>query len=238
MYRCILKNAFYIPTFKQNIFSVQAATKNGVHISFEHDNSQLIYSNEVVFNITHRGCLYYLKDIVSSRNATYNLYTWHKILGHCNELKKLPKLVKGMKVKLTPNYALNCDICIQGKMSTDRNKTFYCKATKILTLVHSDLAGPIQPLAKDGYKFVINFIDNYSGFTMLYFLKHKSDTLLTTKKYLADIVPYGHVKCLRTDNGTELISEPFQWLLVLNRIKHERSASYSPHQNGTAEHSW
>ena len=89
-------------------------------------------------------------------------------------------------------------------------------ATKILALVHSDLAGPIQPLGKDGYKYVRNFIDDSSGLTMLYFLKRKSDTLLDTTKYLADIVPYGHVKCLRNDNGTDFTSEPFQRLLVLN----------------------
>ena len=107
-----------------------------------------------------------------------------------------------MKIKQTPNYALNCDICIQEKMSNDRNKTLDCKATKILALVHSDLVGPIQPLAKNGYKYVINFIDDSFDLTMLYFLKHKSNTLLTTKKYLADIAPYDHVKCLQTDKGT------------------------------------
>ena len=104
-------------------------------------------------------------------------------------------------------------------MSNDRNKTFNCKATRIFALVHSDLAGPIQPLAKDGYKYVINFIDNYSGLTILCFLNHKSDTLLATTKYLADITSYSYVKCLRTDDGTEFISEFFQQLLVLNRIK-------------------
>ena len=81
-----------------------------------------------------------------------------------------------MKIKLTPNYALNCNICIEGKMSNDRNKTLDSKATNILTLVHIDLAGPIQPLAKDGYKYVINFIDDYSSLTRLCFLKHKFDT--------------------------------------------------------------
>ena len=112
--------------------------------------------------------------------------TWHKILGHCNEsdIKKLSNLVKGMKIKPTPNYALNCDICSQGKkISNDRNKTLDGKATKILTLVHSDLAGSIQLLAKDGYTYVLNFIDAYSGHTMLYFLKHKFDILLATTKY-------------------------------------------------------
>ena len=52
--RRILKNALYIPTFKQNTFSVQVVTKNGVYISFERDNCQLIYSNGAVFNITQR----------------------------------------------------------------------------------------------------------------------------------------------------------------------------------------
>ena len=108
----------------------------------------------------------------------------------------------------------------------------------IVALVYSVLAGSTQPLAKDGYKYVLNFIDDYSGFTMLYFLKHKSDTLLATTKYLAEITPYGRVKCLQTDNRTEFTSEPFQQLLKLNKIKHEQSAIYSPHQNGTVEHSW
>ena len=211
-----------------------------MHISFEHDNCQLNYPNGAVFNITQRGRLYYLKNIVSARNATYNLHTWHKILGHYNQYYsiKLPNLVKGMKIKPTPNYVLNCDKCIQGKkMSNDRNKTLDWKATKILAIVHSDLADTIQPLAKDGYKYVNDFID-HSGFTILYFLKHKSDTLLATMKYLTDITPNGHVKCLRTDIGTDFASEPFQKILVLNKIKHEQKAPYSPHQNGTNERPW
>ena len=62
-----------------------------------------------------------------------------------------------------------------------------------------------------------------------------SNALLATKKYLADIAPYSHVKYLRTDNGTVFTSETFQQLLVLNRIKDKQSAPYSPHENGTTE---
>ena len=60
---------------------------------------------------------------------------------------------------------------------------------KLQKFLHNDLAGPIKPRAKEGYKYVLNFTDDYSGLTMLYFLKHKSNTLLATTKYLADIVP-------------------------------------------------
>ena len=100
--------------------------------------------------------------VLFEKNVTYD---FHKILGHCNEsdIKKSPNFVKGMKIKPTPNYVLNCDICIQGKTSNDRNKTLDRKVTKILGLVHSDLARSIQPRGKELYWYVLNFIDNYSG---------------------------------------------------------------------------
>ena len=141
-------------------------------ICFEHDNCQLIYPNGAVFNITKRARLYYLKNIVSAKNATYDLHTWHKILGHCNEsdIKKLPNLVKGMKIKPTPSYALNCDIYIQRKMSNDRNKTLDHKATKILAHVHRDLTGPTQPLGKEGYRKSISVsYDKQSPAYLIYF---------------------------------------------------------------------
>ena len=50
---------------------------------------------------------------------------------------------------------------------------------------------------------------------MLYFLKHKSDTLLATTKHLVDIALFGHVKCLQTNNRTEFTSEPFNSYLYL-----------------------
>ena len=73
---------------------------------------------------------------------------------------------------------------------------------------------------------------------MIYFIRQKSDTFKATEKFLADSAPYGKVKCLRSDNGTEFTSESFQNLLLKHGIKHEKSAPYSPHQNGTAERGW
>ena len=35
--------------------------------------------------------------------------------------------------------------------------------------LYCNLVGSIQPLAKDDYKYVVNFIDDYSGHIMLYF---------------------------------------------------------------------
>ena len=73
------------------------------------------------------------------------------------------------------------------------------------------------------------FMDDYSGLTMLYFLKYKSDTLLATRKHLADIAPYSHVKCLWTDNGTEFSSKPISTVTCTkqNQTQSVRSFFYA-----------
>ena len=117
------------------------------------------------------------------------------------------------------------------------------KAKLPLELVHCDLAGPVDPVSIDGYRYALSFTDNYSGLIMTYFLKQKSDTVEATKKFLAHVSPFGKVKCLRSDltvkrvrndNGSEFISKEFEALLVSHGIRHEKSAPHSPHQNGTA----
>ena len=57
-------------------------------------------------------------------------------------------------------------------------------------------------------------------------------------KFLADSAPYGKIKRLRDDSGGEFISDEFKDILIANQIKHESSAPYSPHQNGTVERGW
>ena len=63
------------------------------------------------------GCLYYLKNLNSAKTARYDINTWHRILGHCNinDIKKLLKVVNGMKIKFFASCKFSCNICIQGK---------------------------------------------------------------------------------------------------------------------------
>lgn len=83
--------------------------------------------------------------------------------------------------------------------------------------------------------YAISFSDDYSGIIFVYFLKQKSDTTRITERFLANSAPYGSVKCIWSDNDTKF---EFTKLLRKDRIRHETSVPYSPHQNGTAEHHW
>lgn len=119
---------------------------------------------------------------------------WHKILGHCNlkDVRKLQSVVEGMKI--TDDKEVDCEVCTEGKMCEFRNRKPDQRATDSLDLVHCDLAGPIDPVARGGFRYALSFVDDYTGIIMVYFLKQKSDTLEATEKFLADVAPFGKVK--------------------------------------------
>jgi len=240
-----LKNALYIPSYPQDIFSVQAATEKGASVTFSPDYAELVSKDGTIFNIEKHDRLYYLSrcdDNVTSDSINYtcDMKGWHAILGHCNydDVLKLESVVDGMKVIGTNCIPGDCNVCVLGKMTQDRSRKPRARSAAPLELVHTDLAGPIEPASREGFRYAIAFTDDYSGVVFVYFLKNKSDTVAATERFLADSAPYGNVKCIRSDNGTEFTSKAFKSLLGRNRIGHETSAPYSPHQNGTAERHW
>ena len=80
---------------------------------------------------------------------------WHKIMGHCNfnDLRKLQNVVQGMKI--VDDRQCECTICTRGKMCQFRNRKPDKKAKEPLEFVHCDLADPIDPVAKEGYKYAL-----------------------------------------------------------------------------------
>ena len=248
-----LENVLYVPSFPQCIFSVQAATRKGAKVNFDGDHAMLISKNGSSFPIQQHGRLYYLYKSSIADKRKESLETWHKLLGHCNlhDVKKLENVVKGMNI--TDSNHFDCETCILSKQTNTRNREPDIRATKPFELIHTDLAGPVDPVAKDGFKYAIIFVDDYSSCTFVYLLKEKSDAVKATEKFITDVNPYGKIKTfsfhkdifpsgdierIRSDNGGEYISNDFKALLLKNKIKHELSSPYSPHQNGTSERNW
>lgn len=244
-FKTMLRNALYIPTYPQDIFSVKAATSNGATVIFREGKNVLLHRDGTKFPIHVHNKLYYLhtkdNECVDQCKKCNDLQTWHEILGHCNykDIIKLQDVVDGMEIKSRKDETIpRCEVCMQGKFIQTRNRGPDARAKAALEMVHTDLAGPIDPISRDGHRYALSFTDDYSSAVFVYFLKNKSDTVTATEKFLADMAPYGKVKCIRSDNGTEFTGREYQALLSRSGIRHERSAPYSPHQNGTAERNW
>ena len=111
---------------------------------------------------------------------------------------------------------IDINLNVKAKMSQTRNRLPDARTTKILEMVHVDLAGPIAPIVKDDFKYALRCIDDYSDLIVTYMLKIKSDALKAFEKFIS---PYGNVKYVRTDQGTEFISGAFESVLIRSKKK-------------------
>ena len=51
------------------------------------------------------------------------------------------------------------------------------RATQPLVLVHTDLIGPMPVEPRSRAKYVLTFIDNYSGYALVAFIRNKDATV-------------------------------------------------------------
>ena len=195
----MLKNTLFIPSYRQCNLD---------------DSAELVSPDGTKFPIVQKGRLCYLYKFASKEIRKENLSVWHKIMGHCNinDLKKLENVAESIEVK--NHDEVGCETCILAKQLNIRNKSNVMKVNNPLEVIYSDLAGPIDPIGKDGFKYFINFIDEYSGCTFYYCLKQRSDAVKAAEKFITDIARYGKIKFIRTDNGGEYISEDFNSFLI------------------------
>ena len=94
---------------------------------------------------------------------------------------KLEDVVEGIEISdSSSGKPQDCNVCIEGIMTQSRNRNPDARATAPLQLVHTDLAGPIDPVSREGFRYSRAFTDDYSGAVFVYFLKSKSDTVAAT----------------------------------------------------------
>ena len=92
------------------------------------------------------------------------------------------------------------------KHKFDRGKA--SRATCILVQIHFDISGPMPITCMNRSRYVLNFIDDFSGDTWVFFIKKKSEVLekFTELKALIENASGQKIKILRSDNGKEYVS--------------------------------
>jgi hypothetical protein len=111
------------------------------------------------------------------------------------------------------------------------------RATEPFELNHSDVCGPMSVSSFGGSRYYVSFIDDYTRYTRVYFLKSKDEVLEKFKEFdnFTKNVTGKGIKILRTDNGGEYCSNAFDTYLKERGITHQLTAPYNPAQNGVAE---
>lgn len=83
---------------------------------------------------------------------------------------------------------------------------------------------------------MLTFIDDFSRYSVCYYLQEKSEVLNKFKEYVETCkTSFGaKPKRVRKDNGGEYVNCAFDEYLKQQGIEHQRTAPYSPQQNGVA----
>lgn len=111
------------------------------------------------------------------------------------------------------------------------------RSNELLQIIHSDVCGPVNKNSIGGSRFFVTFIDDYSRYVTVYFLKSKDEVFKAFKDYKAEVEKQTgkKIKCLRTDNGREYLNKDFDNFLREHGIKRQLTIPYTPQQNGVAE---
>ena len=148
------------------------------------------------------------------------------------------KVVKGLKVDLSSDSNFQCQACMAAKMSrTPFPKYGATQVTNVGDITHSDLWGPARVESIGRNLYYVAFIDDYSHYVTVKFLKLKSDATQKIKDYTEWVkTQLGcTIKAFCFDRGGEFMSKSLKGWLDGLRIEHQASAPYSPQQHGVTE---
>ena len=97
-------------------------------------------------------------------------------------------------------------------------------------MIHSDIAGPFPHVSMSQAKYALTFIDDFSKYCWVHFLKHKSDVFDLFKVFRALVENQSgrKIKILRYDNGGEYVKSNFIQYCKDAGIQMKHSIPYTP----------
>ena len=131
-----------------------------------------------------------------------------------------------------------CDACIRGKQTHHPVPKLRegKRADRCLGRVFVDLTGPQSVSACSGCLYIMNIIDDYSGYHWMCLLKTKTEASSKLREWLMVAeTQSGEKLCyLVTDNGELRSNEMAQWCAECG-VTHQFTAPHTSAQNGCIE---
>jgi hypothetical protein len=247
----ILNNVMYSPRLRRNLISGSLIEEKGG--SFTGKGGKIIIhakDGRKTFHASRKNGLYYvypkypkktvLPEVENFIILNNDLELWHRRFCHINT-KYIVSTSKNNSVRDLPefkNTELNCESCRLAKSRRVSYKPISkVRSDRPLQLLHLDVCGPLPTQTREGYKYFLTIIDDYSRKVTVYPLKQKSEVFECFTKYQKRAERFLNLKVVnvRTDNGLEFINEKFEKFLEEQGIKGERTNVYTPQQNGVSE---
>lgn len=182
-----LNNVLHVPSMGYNLVSTGRLADHGIESLFR--RNEFILQLESDQTIIGKGIrdfdskLYVLshekfESILSvCNNEKSDTQLWHRRLAHMNiqDLTYVHKYADGVP-QLTSSKE-SCRACHLGKAHKLPFSSHFKQMSTVGELVHSDMMGSLEMSFPDRFRYVCTFIDDFSRYTFLGFLRNKSDLL-------------------------------------------------------------
>lgn len=234
-----LSDVLYVPELNGNLVSISRLGDANINVNFDKERATLINNEEVIGTAKRKNDVYTMYEnkmcLYTTNETTSEI--WHKRLGHPtpNESNRLAKLYEIKSNSANDKSCETCNICNIRRKNFP--KTTNSRRNSCLELIHTDVIGPINPISRGGNRYVITFTDDFSRYSEVYMIKHKSDALSKFIEYKRQVEKLHdkRIKALRSDNGGEYVNRNFEKYLIEEGIQRELTTPYTPQQNGVAE---
>jgi hypothetical protein len=186
----------------------------------------------------HKGLYYFVPQSESPSPAAHSVsspsdITWHQRLGHPSKApsqllsKQIPSFIFG-----SPHL---CEICPLAKQSRLPFPLSSIQSLHPFDLIHCDIWGPHRFSTHTGAHYFLTIVDDYTRFTWIFLMKLKSETQSLLKSFItfANTQFNRQIKCVRSDNGTE-VKSLLSFFSTLG-ILFQSSCTSTPQQNGVVE---
>jgi hypothetical protein len=190
------ENVLHVPKLSVNLLSVYQMTNydtrkkfiftpNFVDIYDMQTNSKVATSE-----VNHQSRLYTFSEFIEPdsslllTHANESSRIWQERFGHFN-FRYMQQLSKQRLVDGLPDIHFSkgvCEGCVLGKHPQEKfDKGKSQRASTPLDLIQSDLMGPFPHPLISKVRFVLIFVDNFSHFTWIYYLRKNLRSFNTSK---------------------------------------------------------
>lgn len=214
----ILSEVFYVPDLESNLISVGRLVAKGAEVIFSNRRGCVIQRDGAVAAVAKKvGGLYQLatkqRGMVASHHNKDCIHHWHRKLGHRDpdaiHRAVRDDLATGVSIQKCGVFQ-TCECCVEGKIARlPFSRKDHRQSAKVLDIIHTDICGPMNTMSPGGSRYFLTMIDDHSRYTVVYFLKKKSEAADVIEDYVS-MVKNRFGRCptvIRSDQGGEYKSK-------------------------------
>ncbi|BES99547.1 Hypothetical protein2 [Nesidiocoris tenuis] len=235
--RCVQTHRFVsiegliVDDLPYNLLSVRKINAKGYKVLFEENGAKILIDQTPIVCELRRN-LFVVKFLIDESScliAEEPDDVWHMRLCHLNR--------RGLQLLKLPYSDGKCDSCEKGKSKRRPFKpSTKPRSSRVGELLHTDVCGPIQTPGLNGEKYYVSILDDFSHFSVAYYMKNKSETEQNLVNHIRKLNSSGiKVARIRMDKGGEYMSNSFRKFCLEMGIRQEFTAGYTPQQSGCAE---